>query len=215
MAGKSGDQNRRAPGRGQRWQGYPATPGQAPHSVHDTPPPAPASPGFSPLHKKTQKLPLPAGKGVGGWGQKIYDAAGSAGDQNRRASHRGQRWQGYPATPGQASRSVQDCAPAPAPSGFSLGDARGEAPCIRKPKNSPFPPGRGTGDGGWGKNLVIWLVNPATKKSSHPSKPTAAKKTVSRRRRPPLPPALSQHPPQDSRDEPSGATDAPHTAGSA
>ena len=35
--------------------------------------------------------------------------------------------------------------PAPAPPGFSLGDARGEAPCIRKPKISPFPPGRGAG----------------------------------------------------------------------
>ena len=33
--------------------------------------------------------------------------------------------------------------------GFSrLGDARGEAPCIRKLKISPFPPGRGSG--GWG-----------------------------------------------------------------
>ena len=35
-------------------------------------------------------------------------------------------------------------APHPAP-----GDARGEAPCIRKPKNSPFPAGEGgRGDGG-------------------------------------------------------------------
>ncbi len=35
-------------------------------------------------------------------------------------------------------------APHPVP-----GDARGEAPCIRKPKNSPFPAGRGSG--GWGQ----------------------------------------------------------------
>ena len=35
------------------------------------------------------------------------------------------------------------------PHGFSPGDARGEAPCIRKLKVSPFPPGRGAG--GWGK----------------------------------------------------------------
>ena len=33
--------------------------------------------------------------------------------------------------------------------GYSPGDARGEAPCIRKLKISPFPPGRGSG--GWGK----------------------------------------------------------------
>ena len=37
-------------------------------------------------------------------------------------------------------------APHPAP-----GDARGEAPCIRKPKISPFPVGEG-GAGGWGQN---------------------------------------------------------------
>ena len=34
--------------------------------------------------------------------------------------------------------------------GFSPGNARGEAPCIRKLKVSPFPPGRGLG--GWGQN---------------------------------------------------------------
>ena len=37
----------------------------------------------------------------------------------------------------------------PVPPGFSPGDARGEAPCIRKLKISPFPPGRGLG--GWGQ----------------------------------------------------------------
>ena len=31
------------------------------------------------------------------------------------------------------------------------GDARGEAPCIRKLKISPFPPGRGSG--GWGQKI--------------------------------------------------------------
>ena len=35
--------------------------------------------------------------------------------------------------------------------GFSPGDARGEAPCIRKPKVSPFPAGRGSG--GWGQEV--------------------------------------------------------------
>ena len=35
------------------------------------------------------------------------------------------------------------------PPGFNPGDARGEAPCIRKLKISPFPPGRGAG--GWGQ----------------------------------------------------------------
>ena len=37
----------------------------------------------------------------------------------------------------------------PVPRGFSPGDARGEAPCIRKQKISPFPTGEGgRGDGG-------------------------------------------------------------------
>ena len=31
------------------------------------------------------------------------------------------------------------------PPGFRRGDARGEAPCIKKPLVSPFPPGRGLG----------------------------------------------------------------------
>ncbi len=33
----------------------------------------------------------------------------------------------------------------PVPPGFSLGDARGEAPCIRKLKSPPSPPGKGGG----------------------------------------------------------------------
>ena len=37
--------------------------------------------------------------------------------------------------------------------GFSHGNARGEAPCIRKLKVSPFPPGRGLG--GWGQQSKL------------------------------------------------------------
>ena len=42
--------------------------------------------------------------------------------------------------------------------GFSSGDARGEAPCIRKLKVSPFPPGRALcerGSGGWGRQRQL------------------------------------------------------------
>ncbi len=55
------------------------------------------------------------------------------------------------------------------------------------PKTPPSPEGKGD----WGdreKKIMMRQVQSATEKSSHPSKPTAAKKTVSRRRRPPLPP---------------------------
>ena len=34
--------------------------------------------------------------------------------------------------------------------GYSLGDARGEAPCIKKPLSSPFPPGRALCERGQG-----------------------------------------------------------------
>ena len=37
--------------------------------------------------------------------------------------------------------------------GSALGDARGGAPCIRKLKISPFPPGRGAG--GWGQKIKL------------------------------------------------------------
>ena len=160
-AGSAGDQNRRAPRRGKRRQGYPATPGQAPRSAQDCAP-APMPPGFSPgdargeapCIRKPKISPFPMGEGGWGDGGKPCDMAGKSGDQNRRAPRRGQRRQGYPATPGQAPARRRIAPPAPAPPGFSPGDARGEAPCIRKPKNSPFPTGEersasaGRGDGG-------------------------------------------------------------------
>ena len=102
--------------------------------------------------------PSPWGKSalrarVGGMGEKPCDMAGKSGDQNRRAPHRGQRRQGYPATPGQAPRLVQDCAPAPAPRGFKRRGAGGGSPRRNKPKKSPPSP-RGKGVGGIGaRNL--------------------------------------------------------------
>ncbi len=54
---------------------------------------------------------------------------------------------------GQVPRQRVIHAPAPVPHGFSPGDARGEAPCIRKLKISPFPPGRGSG--GWGQQSKL------------------------------------------------------------
>ena len=63
--------------------------------------------------------------------------------------------------------------PAPAPPGFSLGDARGEAPCIRKPKISPFPMGEersaSAGRGDRGKKFMMRQVQPATKTAAPPS----------------------------------------------
>ena len=108
---------------------------QAPRRAPPTqvePVPRPIQPrgckGRSPLHKKTKSLPLPAGKGVGGWGQKSKLKAGAAGGK-----------EGQPPARHRQRRSSQCRAPS------SPGDARGEAPCIRKLKVSPFPPGSGGG----------------------------------------------------------------------
>ena len=143
------------------------------------------------INQKTP--PSPRGKGgVGGWGKEIHDAAGSAGDQNRRPPYRGQRRQGYPSTPGQAPRRRVIRCPCPSAARVQPRGCKGRSPLHKKTKNLPLSHGGRAlcerGSGGWGKNLVIWLVNPATEKSNYPSKPTVAKKTVSRRRRTPLPP---------------------------
>ena len=77
-------------------------------------------------------------------------AAGGSGKENTRPRRVPQR-QVEPPTPETsppAGRVV--CLPVPVPPGFSPGDARGEAPCIRKPKISPFPAEEG-GWGGWGQ----------------------------------------------------------------
>ena len=41
---------------------------------------------------------------------------------------------------------------------LSAGDARGEAPCIRKPKPPPFPVGRGAGGWGQERKPKAWLA---------------------------------------------------------
>ena len=66
-----------------------------------------------------------------------------------KAKGRGDRRQRGQAPPqGTAKRRSSQCR---APS--SPGDARGEAPCIRKLKVSPFPLGRGSG--GWGQKSKL------------------------------------------------------------
>ena len=80
--------------------------------------------GRSPLHEITLVSPFPAGEGGrGDRGQKGKLKAGAAGDRA-----------GKPPA-GLLRRRFSPCRPGSAP-----GDARGGAPCIRKPK-SPSPPG--------------------------------------------------------------------------
>ena len=73
--------------------------------------------------------------------------------------------------------------PVPVPPGFSPGDARGEAPCIRKLKISPFPPGRGRGDGD--KKSMMQQAQPATKTAVPPIGDSDGRVIRQRRGKPP------------------------------
>ena len=147
----------------------------------------------APCIRKLKSSPFPTGEGGrGDGGQETYDAAGSAGDQNRRAPPSGTAMAGLSGNAGASPPTGAGLRPCPRVARVQPRGCKGRSPLHKKTKNLPLPHGGRAlcerGSGGWGKNLVIWLVNPATKKSSHPSKPTAAKKTVSRHHRTPLPP---------------------------
>ena len=63
--------------RGQAPRKVPPNAGRASAASH----PPPGCKGRSTLHKKTKNLPLPAGKGGGGWGRQSKLKAGAAGDK--------------------------------------------------------------------------------------------------------------------------------------
>ena len=112
--------------------------------------------GEAPCIRKLKISPFPGGEGGRGDGGK-KKAKGGGGRRQRR----------------QAPRRVPDWQVEPAPRGFSPGDARGEAPCIRKLKNLPLPrSGRGRGDGGRKANQR--QGRQATRKASPPSGTTFA-----------------------------------------
>ena len=126
--------------------------------------------GRSPLHKKTQKSPpSPEGKGGGGDGGKRERSR-----RGRRAAKQASPPSGFRKgivirrPPGQAPRRVPQWQGQPVPPGFSPGDARGEAPCIRKPKNLPLPR-RGRGLGGWGRKSYDTAGKAGAAGHSHPA----------------------------------------------
>ena len=121
----------------------------------------PAKPAFSLLCCPHPPDPLPGGKG----GPKVYFAGGY------RPRH--------PCTEPPAARTdpvvlvpggIPCREPLPvgfaANYGFSSGDARGEAPCIRKLKVSPFPLGRGAG--GWGRQRQLTAGTAGDKEGKPP-----------------------------------------------
>ena len=110
--------------------------------------------GRSPLHKKTKNLPLPAGKSAlrargGGMGAEKQTKGGVSRHPAGQAPRQAPQWLVEPPTPGGRPpagcllRRFNPCRAPPSP-----GDARGEAPCIRKLKSPPSPPGKGAGDRG-------------------------------------------------------------------
>ena len=139
-AGEAGDKEGKPPPRIPERQGLPAT-SQA------SPPPEPAfhkkslcrpgsargCKGRSPLHKITFSLPLPRrGRGLGGWGQKSKQTARSAGDKAGKPPNGFRNGKVCRQPAKQAPRrnplsTRKACAARVQP-----GDARGEAPCIRK-----------------------------------------------------------------------------------
>ena len=110
--------------------------------------------GQSPLHKKTKNLPLPAGKGVGGMGERKQ----AKGRVDRR--QRGQAPRRVPQRQGKPTTSPPLCAPAGTANARRASAARvqvagmqGAKPlAYKKTKNLPLPR-RGRGAGGWGQKI--------------------------------------------------------------
>ena len=137
-------------------------PGQAPRRVpqwQGQPVPLPVQPrgckGRSPRQNQLKISPFPGGEGGGGWGKKRKVKAGAAGGKAGKPPSGFRKGIVIRRPPGQTPRRVPQWQGQPVPPGFSPGDARGEAPCIRKPKNLPLPRrGRGVGGDGGEKAMI-------------------------------------------------------------
>ena len=143
------------------------------HRWGGLPPLLPAYPAFSLLYRPHPPDPLP----LRGRGRlKVYFAGGFA--PGTPALNRLQHLQ---TPPEQVHGGTTRREPIPvgfaANHGFSPGDARGKAPCIRKLKISPFPPGRGSG--GWGQQSKLKAGLAGDKEGTPPAGDSGGK--VSRR----------------------------------
>ena len=138
------------------------------------------------MHKKTKNPPFPGGEGGrGDRGKQLLlrqanpatekasppaDAANALFPNAAHGSSEGVPERRPPPRTGQAPagylpRRLNQCRPGSAP-----GDARGEAPCIRKLKTPPSPEGKGVGRDR-GKKALLRQANPATEKASPPPMP--------------------------------------------
>ena len=95
------------------------------------------------------------------------------GRQGRQAAKRASPPAGYHSgkvswqPTGTSPRRARGSPPFPVPPGFSPGDARGEAPCMKKTLVSPFPTGEG-GRGDGGRKVNQRQGRQARKKASPP-----------------------------------------------
>ena len=106
--------------------------------------------GRSPLHEITLIPPLPAGKGVGGMGER-NQAKGRAGGRGRRRTLH---------LDSCVARSVSAA-------GGLMPGCRGRSPRRNKVIFSPFPPGRGSG--GWGQESKLKTGLAGDKKGKPPA----------------------------------------------
>ena len=141
-SGAAGDKKGKPPLWIPGWHGQPATsrasPPQGTAKRRSSQCRVPSSPGDArggaPCIRKLKISPFPGGEGGGGMGA-----------ENQAKGRSGRRQRGHVPPPGTAKRRSSQCRVPSTP-----GDARGEAPCIRKLKVSPFP----GGEGGWGDGAV-------------------------------------------------------------
>ena len=128
------------------------------------PVPLPAQPreckGRSPLHKKTKNSPFPPGRGSGGWGQKSKLKA-------RSASEAENSFKSPPAHPRPLRALAPQVQPVPLPA--QPRECKGRSPLHKKTKNSPFPPGRGSG--GWGQKSKLKARSASEAENSFRSPP--------------------------------------------
>ena len=143
--------------------------------------------------------PPPCGcrNGRGGRRQRGQAPLRVPGRQGRQAAKRASPPAGYHSgkvswqPTGTSPRRARGSPPFPVPPGFSPGDARGEAPCMKKTLVSPFPTGEG-GRGDGGKKASLRQGRQARRKASPPAGAGTAGAAGGKEGNPPPPKEISK-----------------------
>ena len=111
-------------------------------------------PGAKPPAKLTYSLPLPAGKGVGGMGERKHTEGRDSRRPKRQAPLRIPKRQGQPTTSRASPPPARDTRPCSGAARVQPRGCKGRSPLHKKTKNLPLPGGEersasaGRGDGG-------------------------------------------------------------------